>query len=412
MKKKIILAIVIVGIIAAGLAVTGLFSSGKASVQFKSEKIGRGTISNTVTATGTLEAMVTVEVGTQVSGQISRVYVDYNSVVKKGQLIAQLDTQALKSTLEQSKATLDQAQAEYEYQKANYERYRQLIDKKLIAQKDFDEVNYSYKSSMASLNSAKASYDKNKTNLDYAYIYSPIDGIILERDVEEGETVAASFSTPTLFTIAGDLTQMEIEADVDEADIGRLRVGQRVEFSVDAFPGKTFDGEVTEIRMMAVEESNVVTYTVVINAPNPEKILMPGMTANVVFYVTEKKDILVVPNRALQFTPDPAVLQAYQDANPQIKVSVPASPETGTNEGETVWLKTNTAIYPQTVVVGETDEINYELISGVQEGDEVIISMTSVSAKDHTGGESAGAKSPFMPTPPGQNRNTKNTKSN
>jgi HlyD family secretion protein len=404
MKKKIIFAIVIVGIIVAGIAVAGLLSPRKDSIQLKTEKIGRATISNTVTATGTLEAMVTVEVGTQVSGQINRVYVDYNSVVKKGQLIAQLDTQALKSTLEQSKATLDQAQAEYEYQQANYERYSQLISKKLIAQKDFDEVNYSYKSSIASLNSARASYEKNKTNLDYAYIYSPIDGIILERDVEEGETVAASFSTPTLFTIAGDLTQMEIEADVDEADIGQLRVGQRVEFTVDAFPGKTFDGEVTEIRLMAVEESNVITYTVVINAPNPEQILMPGMTANVVFYVTEKKDIVVVPNRAFDFSPDVPTLMAYQEANPQVKVTMPSpAPEVQSDSGKTVWIKKPDAVYPQTVITGETDEINYEVISGIQEGEEIIISMSSVSAKGKPADNAASAQSPFMPTPPGRN---------
>lgn len=409
MKKKIILAIVIVGIIAAGVVIVGLLSTQKnGSVRLETEKIGRATISNTVTATGTLEAMVTVEVGTQVSGQINKIYVDYNSVVKKGQLIAQLDIQALNSSLEQSKATLDQAQAEYEFQKANYERYSQLIGKKLIAQTDFDEVNYNYKASIASLNSARASYEKSKTNLEYAYIYSPIDGIILERDVEEGETVAASFSTPTLFTIANDLTRMEIEANVDEADIGRLKLAQRVEFTVDAFPNKTFDGEVTEIRLMPVEESNVVTYTVVINAPNPEQILMPGMTANAVFYVTEKKDIVVVPNKALQFSPDIVILQSYQESHPEIKVEMPSINAAGNpGPGKTVWVKTADSIYPKTIVVGETNEINYELISGIQEGEEVIISMSSVSGNsDGADGKAASAQSPFMPTPPG-GRNTK-----
>lgn len=407
-KKKIILAIVVVGIIAAGFVVAGLLSPKKNTIVLKTEKIGRATISNTVTATGTLEANVTVEVGTQVSGRIDRIYVDNNSLVKKDQLIARLDTQALSSTLAQSKASYDQAQAEYEYQKANYERYIQLIEKKLIAQKDFDEVNYSYKSSIASLKSARASYDKNKTNLEYAYIYSPIDGIVLERDVEEGETVAASFSTPTLFTIANDLTRMEIEANVDEADIGQLRVGQRVEFTVDAFPGKTFDGEVTEIRLLAVEESNVVTYTVVINAPNPEQILMPGMTANVVFYVTEKKNVVVVPNLALDFKPDPSTLAAYQEANPEVNVTMPVpAAEVQPGSGRTVWIKKSDSIYPQTVVLGETDEINYEVISGIQEGEEIIISMSSVSANVKTANDATAAKSPFMPTPPGQRNKSK-----
>ncbi|MDD4190181.1 MAG: efflux RND transporter periplasmic adaptor subunit [Mangrovibacterium sp.] len=404
--KKIILVIVIVVIVAAGFVVAGLLSPKKDAIQLETEKVGRATISNTVTATGTLEANVTVEVGTQVSGRIDRIYVDNNSIVKKDQLIARLDTQALSSTLAQSKATLDQAQAEYEYQKANYERYARLIDKKLIAQKDFDEVNFSYKSSIASLKSAKASYDKNKTNLDYAYIYSPIDGIVLERAVEEGETVAASFSTPTLFTIANDLTRMEIEADVDEADIGQLRVGQRVEFTVDAFPGKTFGGEVTEIRLLAVEVSNVITYTVVINAPNPEKTLMPGMTANVVFYVTEKKDIVVVPNRAFEFNPDLSTLAAYQEANPGVKVTMPSpASETLSGPGKTIWVKKQDAICPQTVVLGETDEINYEVISGVQEGEEIILSLIQGSSgKGKPADSGAAAKSPFMPTPPGQRK--------
>lgn len=404
-KKKIIVAIVTIGVIAAGFVAAGLFSPQKNAVQLKTEKIGRATISNTVTATGTLEANITVEIGTQVSGRIDQIYVDNNSIVKKNQLIARLDTQALSSTLAQSKASYDQAQAEYEYQKANYERYNQLIEKKLIAQKDFDEVNFSYKSSIASLKSARASYDKNRTNLEYAYIYSPIDGIVLERAVEEGETVAASFSTPTLFTIANDLTQMEIEANVDEADIGKLRVGQRVEFTVDAFPGKTFNGEIREIRLLAVEESNVITYTVVINAPNPEKILMPGMTANVVFYVTEKKDIVVVPNRALEFTPGITVLQAYQEANPEAKVSMPNPAEKAMSGPEkTVWIKVPGAIFPRTVVAGETDEIHYEVISGIQEGEEVIISMSLVSDNGKADGDAVAAKSPFMPTPPGSKK--------
>ncbi|MGE4586573.1 MAG: efflux RND transporter periplasmic adaptor subunit [Mangrovibacterium sp.] len=407
MKKRIIIALAVAGVILAGILLSGLLSNAKNSIHMETEKVGRATISNIVTATGTLEATVTVEVGTQVSGQINKIYVDNNSLVKKGQLIAQLDTQALSSTLEQSKATLDQAMAEYEYQKANYERYSQLIKKQLIAQTDFDEVNYAYKTAIASLNSARASYSKNKTNLDYAYIYSPIDGIVLERDVEEGETVAASYSTPTLFTIANDLTQMEIEADVDEADIGQLRVGQRVEFSVDAFPDRTFNGEVIEIRLMPVEESNVITYTVVIDAPNPDQILMPGMTANVEFYVTEKADILVIPYQALFFSPDAPALLAYREMNPAVKVSFPDE-ETGQQDAntKTVWVKTADAIFPQKVVVGETDEINYELLSGLEEGTELIVSMSVYAGKKEMPAEAA-AQSPFMPTPPG----SKNKKS-
>lgn len=386
-----------------------LLSAKKQPIELKTEKTDRATISNTVTATGTLEATVTVEVGTQVSGQISKIYVNNNSIVKKGQLIAKLDEQTLRSTLEQSKASLDQAEAEYNYQKANYERYKQLIKKKLIAQKDFDEVEYSYKTSLASLNSAKANYARNKTNLEYAYIYSPIDGIVLERDVEEGETVAASYSTPTLFTIANDLTQMQIEADVDEADIGQLKVGQRVGFTVDAFPDKKFDGKVIEIRLMPVESSNVITYTVIIDAPNPDKILIPGMTANVTFYVTEKKNILVVPYTALDFHPDIVLLEEYCDEHPEITLKMPQGPPPGNPEdSKIVWIKTENSVYPQNVKLGETDEINYEVLDGLTEGTEVIVSMTS--SKEGSGMKDMpqeAAQSPFMPTPPGRNRNKK-----
>jgi len=406
MKKKLTYAIAAALVAVSGFFIYRTLSSKSQSISFVTEKVGRATISNTVTATGALEASITVEVGTQVSGKISKLYVDNNSMVKKGQLIAQIDEEALRSTLEQSKATLDQAQAQYEYQQSNYKRYSKLIEKKLIAQTDFDEVFYNYKSSLANLNSAKASYQKNKTNLDYAYIYSPIDGIVLERNVEEGETVAASFETPTLFTIANDLTQMEIEADVDEADIGQVKLNQRVEFTVDAFPDKIFNGKVTEIRLMPGDDETVVTYTVIIDAPNPDKILFPGMTANVVFYVTEKKDIVVVPNLAVQFSPDRESLHAYQEAHPELTILLPKGNETEQNGTEkTVWVKTATSIYPQRVVTGETDEINYELVSGINEGADLIVSMTSFSQNSNA--EEGPAQSPFMPTPPGKNKTKK-----
>ena len=404
MKKKLTYMVAAIVVVAGGFLLYGMFSSNTQQIGFETEKVGRGTISNTVTATGALEANVTVEVGTQVSGQINKIYVDNNSIVKKGQLLAQLDTQALNSTLEQSKATLDQAQAEFEFQKANYERYNRLIEKKLIAQTDFDQVNYNYKASIASLNSARASYEKSKTNLDYAYIYSPIDGIVLERAVEEGETVAASYSTPTLFTIANDLTRMEIEADVDEADIGQVRLNQRVEFTVDAFPDQVFEGSVTEILLMPGDDETVVTYTVIIDAPNPDKILLPGMTANVAFYVTEKKNIVVVPNLAVEFNPDMEALKAYQEAHPEVTVRTAAENTNQQGSGKTVWVKEGNSIYPQTVVVGETDEINYELLSGIAEGTDLIVSMTSFSAGKPSAEKGDQAKSPFMPTPPGKNK--------
>lgn len=394
-------------------------------IEMKTAKIGRADISNTVTATGTLEASVTVAVGTQVSGKVSKLYADFNSKVKKGQLLAQIDTETLQSTLESSQASLDMAQAEYEFQKANYDRNKSLIDKKLIAQKDFDQIEFSYKSALANLNAAKAKYNKDKINLSYAYIYSPIDGVVLERNVEEGETVAANFSSPTLFTLANDLTQMKIEANVDEADIGQVRIGQRVEFTVDAFADDLFHGQVVEIHLMPATSANVVTYTVVINAPNPKSILMPGMTASVSFFVLEKKDILVVPNKAVAFMPDSALMASYLKLHPDLTMSRPEHDPGHRPEGKPsdmpkaeppvpgklsptdphrmVWVIENKTIVPKQIEVGQTDEINYEILSGIDEGAEVIVSVTAQGGEEKTA-EKKAASSPFMPKPPGNNR--------
>jgi len=400
-KKLVKYGIAGLAVIVITITAFRLMSGGAQSVELRTEKITRDNISNTVTATGTLEASVTVEVGTQVSGKIDKLFADYNSRVYKGQLIAMLDTETLKSTLESSKATLDLAQAEFEFQKTNYDRNKQLIDKKLISQSDFDQIEYNYKSSMANLNSAKAKYDRDKINLDYAYIYSPIDGIVLERTVEEGETVAASFATPTLFTIANDLTRMEIETAVDEADIGLVKVGQRVEFTVDAFPDQVFNGEVMEIHLMPVKSSSVVTYTIIINAPNPEQILMPGMTADVTFFVTEKVNIVVVPGQALEFSPDPQLLEVFHKTHPEIRITMPDENVMKYDDAtEVVWVKTPSSIYPQTIKTGETNELNHELLSGLEEGMEVIVSLTSQSPAT-TLTKTTSGKSPFMPTPPG-----------
>ncbi len=414
LKKYAIAAVAV--LIVAGLAYWKL-SPKPQVVEMKTEKIGRATISNTVTATGTLEASVTVAVGTQVSGKVSKLYADFNSKVKKGQLLAQIDTETLESTLESSQASLDMAQAEFDFQSSTYERNKSLIEKKLIAETDFDKVEYSYKSAMANLKAAKAKFNKDKINLNYAFIYSPIDGVVLERNVEEGETVAANFSSPTLFTLANNLTQMKIEANVDEADIGQVRLGQRVEFTVDAFPEELFHGEVVEIHLMPSTTANVVTYTVVINAANPKSILMPGMTASVSFFVLEKKDILVVPNKAVAFVPDSALMAVYLDAHPELKFERPEhkpKPEGMPEENgkgkrgkgdlhKMVWTIENNNIVPKRIEVGQTDEINYELISGIEEGTEVIISVTGLET-DEKAAEKKGGSSPFMPKRPGHSK--------
>jgi HlyD family secretion protein len=408
MKKNLLYIGSAVVLVAVGFFVYRSFGNTEKAVTFETTKIGRGTISNTVTATGTLEAIKTVEVGTQVSGVIEKIYVDFNSQVKKGQLLAQLDETPLLTQLEQSKASVDQSEAEVKYQKATYERYKVLAEKKLIAQSDFDLAEYNYNKAVATLNNVKSVYDRSRINLSYARIYSPIDGIIIERAVDEGQTVAASFSTPTLFTIANDLTQMRVEAKVDEADIGKVINGQRVEFTVDAYPLKKFAGEVTEIRLKPVASANVITYTVVINAPNPDKILMPGMTANASFFVTERKDILVVSSKAVQFSPDQTTLETYNQSIPGNSPSTPPSDEGMSNNKQndsvkTVWVKQGLMVHPQKVKVGVTDEIHYELLSGLNEGDEVITSMNSGSTKAKA---SAASKSPFMPQRPGSNRKT------
>ncbi len=417
MKKSIIYIGSAVVVLAAGFLIYKSVTKTKQTVSIETAKVERGTISNTITATGTLEAIKTVNVGTQVSGVIEKIFVDFNSQVKKGQLLAQLDETPLLAQLQQSKASVDQAEAQVKYQKATFDRYKVLVEKKLIAQSDFDLAEYNYNNALGSLSNAKSMYDKNKINLAYARIYSPIDGIILNRAVDEGQTVAASFSTPTLFTIANDLTQMRVEAKVDEADIGKVLNGQRVEFNVDAFPLRKFSGSVTEIRLQPVITNNVVTYTVVIAAPNPENILKPGMTAIANFYVIERKDILVVPAKATRFTPDPETLAAYmtQIGGEGLQASEPPAPTMGegampakevSNDSiHTVWIKEiSGGIHPQKITVGVTDEINFEVVNGLSEGDEVVTSMTS------TGTQTAkGKTSSSFFKPPGEKKRTATT---
>jgi HlyD family secretion protein len=339
-----------------------------------------------------------VEVGTQVSGIIDNIYVDFNSIVKKGQLLAKIDETPLQAQLEQSQASVESAEAEADYQAATFERYKALADKDLIAQSDFDQVEYNYRKAKATLKNARSVYEKNKINLAYATITSPINGIILFRAVEEGQTVAASFNTPTLFTIANDLTEMQVEASVDEADIGRVKVGQRVEFTVDAYPDLNFEGEVTQIRLQPVESANVITYTVIIDAPNVELKLMPGMTANISFYVMEKKDILLMPADALNFIPDPMNMHAYQEIHPEVQVKRPREP------GDYIWVKRGNSIEPVDVTLGDTDELYYEVLAGLQIGDEVLTGFGSGSQNmpvQSTSG-SEETRSPFMPRPPGR----------
>ncbi|WP_319481441.1 efflux RND transporter periplasmic adaptor subunit [uncultured Draconibacterium sp.] len=407
MKKKtiIIIALLLIVLVSAALVLKPK-KVDVSQIDIQTAKAEKGNISNVVESTGTLEAITTVEVGTQVSGIVDELYVDYNSYVKKGQLLAKIDTTNLAAQLEQSQASLDNAKAELDYQQATYNRMEPLNDKQLISQTDFDQLVYSLNKAKASYNNAMAQHKRNKINLDYALIYSPIDGVVLNKEVEEGQTVAASFNTPTLFTIANDLTQMQVEANIDEADIGHIKEGQRVEFTVDAYPETVFEGKVTQLRWEPTVTNNVVTYTIVVDAPNPDYKLMPGMTATIQVYVLEKNDILVVPSKALRFNPDPKLLMSYmsQQDKPEIPEgqappAMGSMPPKAANGATMVWVKEGTNIHPVPVKIGLNDDINAEILSGIKSGQELVLSMAQ------KGANLAAARpggNPFMPGPPGR----------
>jgi HlyD family secretion protein len=408
-KRVILISIIVVAGVAAILALKP-FSNKEAALSFDTVKVERGNISNTVTATGTIEAITTVKVGTQVSGIIENVYADFNDNVKKGEVLARLDETALKAQQEQSQASVDQAQANLNFQQSTYNRLNALYEKNLIAQADYDQALYNYENSKAALSNAKSSLARANVNLEYATIYSPIDGVVLNRAIEEGQTVAASFNTPELFTIVNDLTQMEVQTSVDEADIGKVKEGQRVEFTVDAYPDLKFEGSVAQVRLQPVTTNNVVTYVVILNAPNPEKKLMPGMTASATIYIEEKDNTLIVPGKALRFTPDLEYLRKTMEANSGKEGSKnmeqnmasgqtpsgqggtrpalqPGTPSAGSfvpdEEGlKTVWVRDEKAgLKPVRVTVGIENGSNFEILSGLNEGDEIVTGMTGKSTK-------------------------------
>ena len=310
-KKIILIAVAVVVVVGAGIWFFA-GSPAKHKVTYATTTVSKGDISNSVTATGTIEPVTEVEVGTQVSGIIDKIYVDYNSVVTKGQLIAEMDRVTLQSELASQKATYDGAKAEYEYQEKNFQRSKGLHEKSLISDTDYEQALYNYQKAKSNYDSSKASLAKAERNLSYATITSPIDGVVISRDVEAGQTVASGFETPTLFTIAADLTKMQVVADVDEADIGGIEEGQRASFTVDAYPNDTFEGVVTQIRLgdasstssTSSSTSTVVTYEVVISAHNPDLKLKPRLTANVTIFTLDRKDVLCAPARALRFNPE------------------------------------------------------------------------------------------------------------
>lgn len=404
-KKKIILIAVAV-VAVAGISIR-LFggSTAKHKVTYETATVIKGEISESITATGTIEPVTEVEVGTQVSGIIDKIYADYNSVVTKGQLIAEMDRVTLQSEVASQRAAYNGAKAEYEYQRKNYERNRGLHEKQLISDTDYEQFVYNYEKAKSSYESSQASLAKAERNLSYATITSPIDGVVINRAVEEGQTVASGFETPTLFTIAADLTQMQVVADVDEADIGGVKDGQRVTFSVDAYPNDTFEGVVTQIRLgedsstssgSSGTSGTVVTYEVVISAPNPDLKLKPRLTANVTIYTLDRKNVLSVPARALRFTPEKPLIgenDIVKDCESEHKL--------WTREGNTF------IVHP--VTVGISNGVNTEIVSGIDEGATVVTEATigRMPGEGPTADmpqEPSGEKSPFMPGPPGSKK--------
>ena len=381
MKKlrisKIWIAVVVIVIVAvAAWAMSG--GKKEEDINFKEEKVALKTLQNSVTATGTIEAVTSVTVGTQVSGIVNKLYVDYNSQVKKGQVIAELDKTNLLSELNTAKANLASAQSSQNYQAANMERYKTLYKKGLVSADEYENALLTYRQAKEQVASSKENVQRAQTNLGYATITSPIDGTVISKSVEEGQTVAASFNTPELFTIAKDLTNMQVVANVDEADIGGVKEGNRVTFTVDAYPDDTFEGTVKQVRLEATTTNNVVTYEVVISAPNADLKLKPGLTANVTIYTQERSGILAVANKALRFTP------TKETVGKDMKI-VDCK---GKNK---VWTLNGKTLTAHPVTIGQTDGINTEITKGLKQGDKIVTEIVvNVPEEEETQEQSQG----------------------
>lgn len=389
--RKIIVWTVVAVAVAAAAALLAMKSGDKQVMTYDMTEVSRGDISMYVTATGTIEPVTEVQVGTQVSGIIDKLFVDYNSEVRKGQIIAEMDKVTLESEVKSAQAAYDGNKAEYKFQQKNYNRSRGLYEKNLISDSEYEQAEYNYEMAKSAFHSSEAELARAQRNLSYATIASPIDGIVIDRAVEEGQTVAAGFETPTLFTLAADLTQMQVVADVDEADIGGVREGQRASFTVDAYPDDIFSGVVAQIRLGSTNSSSssltsstsesVVTYEVVILAENPELKLKPRLTANISIYTEEKHDVLLVQSKALRFKPEFPLVgkkDIVRDCAGQNKL----------------WTKSGNTFTAMPVETGISDGVYTEIKGGTEEGTEVVLgaSLNKMPGK--------GGKNGFMPGPP------------
>ena len=387
-KWGIVAAVVIVAV-----AVIATCSRGKKNneVEFEMGKVAPANLQNSITATGSIEPVTSVTVGTQVSGIVSKLYVDYNSVVKKGQVIAELDKTNLTSELNTAKANLASMQSTLSYQTANFKRNQTLYKKGLISANEFEEAQLAYRQAKENVATARENVRKAQTNLGYATITSPIDGIVLSKSVEEGQTVAASFSTPELFTIAQDLTNMQVVADVDEADIADVKAGERVSFTVDAYPTETFSGTVKQVRQEATTTNNVVTYEVVISAPNADMKLKPGLTANVTIFTSELDGVLSIPSKALRYSPE--------------KETVGKRKIVDCNGKNKVWTLEGNQVVAHAVKIGMTDGTHTQILGGIAAGKQIITGIKMNT--DEADGDGPQESSPFAPDPRKQDKNGK-----
>lgn len=378
MKKTLIILILIIG------SIVGLYyffkpSDKLSAFQFEFVPVERGGITEKVTATGTLQPINVVSVGTQVSGIIEKVLVDYNDEVQKGQLLAELDKFLLNESLTDAKAYLDLTKSKLKVAELNYNRYKDLYSQKLIAKAEMEEAEISLETAQSDLESAKANYNKAQRNMDYAEITSPVSGTVISKEVEQGQTVASSFSTPTLFQIAEDLRLMQIEASVSEADIGKIKSEMVAEFTVDAYPSDIFSGTVKQIRLSPTIDQNVVMYTVIIEVPNEDKRLLPGMTAFVTILTNQKDNVLRIPNTTIQFKPN-AMLRQRMDGNRPTNLKG--------NEAVVYTFDEQTGkIKPHIIELGLIDIVYAEVVKGISEGQSVISEfIEKASAPQHSGG--------------------------
>ncbi len=417
MKKllKILVVLLVLAAIAVGVKFFFFRNSAASEVGVPvSAPVTKLTLSTVISATGTLEPVDQVEVGTQVSGDIAEIFVDFNSKVKKGQVIAELDKSKLQSTLNQAEIALHSAEIDYQYKANTYQRILALSQSNSASAVDLEQAEYNMNAAKYALERSQNDVAQAKLNLSYATIKSPIDGVVLKRAVDVGQTVAASMSTPTLFVIAKDLKQMKVMADVDEADIGSVKKGQKVTFTVDAFQNETFTGKVQEVRLSPTTTSNVVTYTVVINAKNPKLKLLPGMTATCTIVTKEVKNALTIPVKALKFNPAGGTAFAKPEGLPPPPDAAaggfPGASQKGAKKGMTrptkpdgdkVWINLNGKLVPHPVTTGLNDGVNVQILAGLELGDSVVVGQ-EVQSRTEAGKTSGG--SPFMPSPPGKKK--------